>query len=366
MLYKQVHEALRSEIRDGLHPVGERLPSESELIARFEVSSITLRRALDLLKTEGYVSRRPRVGTVVVSADPAPTPLAADGTHRLVGCVVTNFDDTFGSRVVEGLLDHSATAVHVALERSQGDPVREDELLRSLVDAGVHGIALLPSSSEYIPPAILELVTRRFPVVILDRSYEGIPLSAIVSDNFGGSQAATEHLFELGHREIGFVSASSHVSTSDDRRTGYVQAHAERHIPLAPSRELRDLGSTVPGSTVPIADDIARLERFVAERGSTTAYLVAEYNIALMLREACTRLGLSVPGDVSIVCFDHPAADFDTSLFRFTHVRQDQHGMGRAALEQLTAQIADRSDIRRTVLPTTLVPGASTAPPASA
>jgi DNA-binding LacI/PurR family transcriptional regulator len=364
MLYKQVHETLRDEIRAGEHPVGERLPGEAELIERFAVSSITLRRALDLLKTEGYVTRRPRVGTTVVSADPGPAPAATvDAGHRLVGFVVTNFDDTFGSRVVEGLLDHSDAALHVALERSQGDPDREDELIRSLVDGGAHGLVVLPGSSEYIPPAVLELVTQRFPVVIIDRSYDGVPLSAVVSDNPGGAKAATEHLFELGHRRIGFVSSASHVTTSDDRRDGFVQAHAERRIPLDPARELRTLGSTTPGSTTPLEDDIAALEGLLRERDGTTAYLVSEYNLALLLREAARRLGLDVPGDVSIACFDHPALAFDPSAFRFTHVRQDQHGMGRAAIEQLEQQLRDRSAVRRTVLPTELVLGDSTAAP---
>ncbi|BDZ50294.1 hypothetical protein GCM10025867_25350 [Frondihabitans sucicola] len=72
MLYRQVYDALRDEIRAGLPAVGERLPSEVELTERFDVSVITVKHALDLLRREGYITRRPRVGTLVVSADPAP------------------------------------------------------------------------------------------------------------------------------------------------------------------------------------------------------------------------------------------------------------------------------------------------------
>lgn len=363
MLYKHVHETLRQEIRDGVHPVGERLPSEAELTSRFAVSSITLRRALDLLRTEGYVIRRPRLGTVVVSAEPVAPDETPDTGRLLIGCVITNFDETFGSRVLEGLLDDAASDAHLVLKRSRGSAELENEHVRALVQAGVHGLIVLPSSTEFIPPTVLELVTQRFPVVVLDRRYDGVPLSAVHSDNFGGAKLATEHLFGLGHRRVGFVASDIHLTTTDDRRNGWVHAHAAAHIPLPRGAEYRAVEATVPGREVPPEADIERLKEFVASDPQTTGYVVAEYNIAVMLREACRRLGREVPGDVSIVCFDHPDAVFDRGLFRFTHVAQDQYGMGAHAMRQVRAQIADRDAIRKDVLPTTVVPGASAAAP---
>ncbi len=252
---------------------------------------------------------------------------------------------------------------HVIFKRSGGDLAEEDACIRSLVDAGVEGLVLLPSSSEYIPPAALELVARRFPLVILDRLFDGIPVSAVCSDNLGGGRAATEHLLELGHRTIGFVGSSSHVSSSDDRRNGYIHAHATNHLPLENRAELQTIESTVPGSTDTVEDDIDKLIGFVREHPDITGYVAAEYNIALMLREACSRLGLSIPGDVSVVCFDHPDAFFDTGLFRFTHIRQAQTELGARGIALLQQQIRSALTVDKVVLPTELVLGASTAPP---
>jgi DNA-binding LacI/PurR family transcriptional regulator len=360
ILYKRVYEELRAAIRAGEYPVDTRLPSEAELTEKFSVSPITLKRALDLLRIDGYIVRRPRLGTVVVSTNPSPAPEARDTRRPLIGCVITNFDDTFGTRVVEGLLDEAATDAHVIVKRSLGDLQLEDEVIRSLVDAGISGLVLLPSTSEYIPPAALELVMKKFPVIILDRSFDGIPVSAVSSDNFAGAKNATEYLFELGHTRVGLVMSSSHVSTNADRRNGYVHAHASHHMPLDPSREFASVGSTAPGSTETIDSDIENLMRFVESDPTTTAFFATEYNIALLLSEACRRLGKSIPGDVSIVCFDHPDASFDRGLFRYTHVAQDQSRMGARAAEQVLAQIADRDGIDKSSLETRLVLGQST------
>lgn len=360
ILYKRVYEELRNAIRAGEYPVDTRLPSESELTEKFSVSPITLKRALDLLRIDGYIVRRPRIGTVVVSTNPSPAPPARDSTRPLIGCVITNFDDTFGTRVLEGLIEEAGTDAHVIVKRSHGNLTLEDEAIRSLVDAGISGLVLLPSTSEYIPPAALELVMRKFPVVILDRSFEGIPVSAVASDNFTGAKEATELLFELGHTHVGLITSSSQVSTNADRRNGYVHAHAAFHMPLDATREFSAIGSTVPGSTDTSDTDIENLMRFVEADRSTSAFFVTEYNIALLLSEACRRLGLGIPDDVSIVCFDHPDAFFDRGLFRYSHVAQDQEGMGARAASQVLLQIVDRDAIDKSVLDTRLVPGQST------
>ena len=63
--YQQVYVALRGWIADGTLKAGSRLPTEPELCVAFEVSRITVRRAVDDLVSEGLVSRRQGSGTFV-------------------------------------------------------------------------------------------------------------------------------------------------------------------------------------------------------------------------------------------------------------------------------------------------------------
>jgi GntR family transcriptional regulator len=61
--YQTVREALRDEIAAGLYRDGVRLPTESELVARYGVSRQTVRRAFVDLVAEGVVYRVPGRGT---------------------------------------------------------------------------------------------------------------------------------------------------------------------------------------------------------------------------------------------------------------------------------------------------------------
>ncbi|CAH1658626.1 MAG: GntR family transcriptional regulator [Chelatococcus sp.] len=62
-IYWRVYQVLREEICEGLYPHKELMPSESALAERFATSRITVRKALELLKSEGYIKTRQGVGT---------------------------------------------------------------------------------------------------------------------------------------------------------------------------------------------------------------------------------------------------------------------------------------------------------------
>lgn len=65
-LYYQLKEILRSWITEGHFNTGEKFPSESELQKYFEVSRITVRRALAELVEEGFLTREQGRGSFVV------------------------------------------------------------------------------------------------------------------------------------------------------------------------------------------------------------------------------------------------------------------------------------------------------------
>ena len=64
-LYHQLMQRLRDEIDRGVYPVGSRIPPEHELEGLYEVSRVTVRRALTELTAEGLLERKQGKGTFV-------------------------------------------------------------------------------------------------------------------------------------------------------------------------------------------------------------------------------------------------------------------------------------------------------------
>lgn len=64
-LYKQIYEALLEQIRVGEYKVGEKIPSEEQLTKLYEVSRVTVRKALTQLVNESVLVKRHGKGTFV-------------------------------------------------------------------------------------------------------------------------------------------------------------------------------------------------------------------------------------------------------------------------------------------------------------
>ena len=69
--YKHASSILLERLKDGRYPVGGRMPTEDELAQQFDVSRVTIRRALDILVQDGFLARKQGSGYRVLTLSPA-------------------------------------------------------------------------------------------------------------------------------------------------------------------------------------------------------------------------------------------------------------------------------------------------------
>ena len=68
--YRDIAGRLQKEIRLGRTDVGDLLPTETELMARYSASRQTVREALRILMDQGLIVRRAGLGSVVIASEP--------------------------------------------------------------------------------------------------------------------------------------------------------------------------------------------------------------------------------------------------------------------------------------------------------
>jgi len=365
-LYRKIHTELREKIVKGEYPPGAKLPSEKELCQQYDTSRITSRRVMEMLADEGLIVRQPGRGSFV--ADPLPEDGQSSSSQvndkKLIGFVITDFSASFGTELISGA--ERTTTSHGAflvLRRSFGVPEKEEKAIEELLQLGVDGLLILPAQAEHFSTKILQLVIDRFPLVLVDRDLKGIAATSVRTDNVAGALCGVRYLLEHGHRHIGLASPPPMESTTiEDRINGFVQAHAEAGVAFDQEHWLQ-VTSTLPGSFYDdnIESDVESIKAHFEKHPELTAVFAIEYNIALLVAEAAKRLGLRIPEDLSIVCFDSP--DVGIEDHRFTHLLQDQEGMGRFAVESLLAMIRGDDAPKKVLLDAKLVEGLSTKSP---
>jgi GntR family transcriptional regulator len=63
--YLQVAAILEAEIKGGKYPKGTRIPTESDLVERFEIARSTARRSITRLRDQGLIVTVPQRGSYV-------------------------------------------------------------------------------------------------------------------------------------------------------------------------------------------------------------------------------------------------------------------------------------------------------------
>lgn len=146
-------------------------------------------------------------------------------------------------------------------------------------------------------------------------------------DQVMGARMATRHLIELGHTEIMHISGPQDWIEAEARMQGF----------------LRELGDADLRTRAPILGDWTASFGYYAglellRYRDFTAVFVGNDQMALGFMHACRELGLSVPGDISIVGFDDipESAHYAPPL---TTVRQNFAEIGRRAVALLLGEL---------------------------
>ncbi|KAA9132965.1 LacI family DNA-binding transcriptional regulator [Microbacterium caowuchunii] len=193
------------------------------------------------------------------------------------------------------------------------------------------------------------------PIVAVDPHTGRAELPTVEADSRGGAREAVDYLVALGHRRIAFVAGRPDLKSSRLRDAGYRESLAVAGIPFDPS--LTRVGF--------YAADTAReaARTLLTQPDPPTAVFAANDLSAIAIIEVAHALGLDVPADLSVVGFDD-VPEASRQALPLTTVRQPMQRIGQTAAGMLTALMAGETlSATHVLLPTRLVPRATTAPP---
>jgi len=230
------------------------------------------------------------------------------GKSRIIGLVVAYLENYFYPEVVEKLSKSlQEQGYHVLIFMASQTAGNIDDVVEEILDYQVDGIvaASVAMGSELSD----RCRSAGVPVVLFNRTQDDDRLSAVTSDNVTGGRKVAEYLVAGGHRKIGYIAGWEGASTQRDRefglRVGLQMAGRSLH-----AREVGDF-------RLPRAQEAAR--RMFAGPDRPDAVFAANDHMAFAVMDVLRfELGLSVPGDVSVVGYDDvpiaawPAYDLTT------------------------------------------------------
>ena len=306
-------------------------PTMADVAKLAGVSAMTVSRVMN---GKGLVreSTRRKVAEAVAALNYTPNQEARNlaGSKPIrVGFLYSNPSAAYLSEFLVGLLSQSGlNNVQLFVEKCDAGE-HEAEQARRLVENGLDGIILPPPlcDSEDVLAAIAEA---NIPAVVVACGLPDERVGAVSIDDYEAAFAMTRHLVHLGHQRIGFVVGHPNQTASARRLEGYRAAIAEQGADDSP--ELVVQGMFTYRSGLDAAEHLLALE----ER--PTAIFASNDDMAAACVAVAHRLGLDVPGDLTVTGFDDTA--LATTIWpELTTVRQPIAGMAREAVQSLVRRV---------------------------
>ncbi|WP_395244314.1 LacI family DNA-binding transcriptional regulator [Agromyces sp. MMS24-K17] len=340
------------------------MPAIGDVARLAGVSKSTASRALT---GRGYVAEetRSRVERAASEIGYIASPAAASlvtGRTKNVGVVIPFVNGWFFGEVLEGIerallaAGYDLTLYNVAPSGPERARVFDFFLARARVDA-VIAVGVDLDGGE-----LAKLDRRDTSVVCLGGRAAGV--ARISVDDRAVGQLAAEHLLHLGHTRIahlaGAGAAARPLSVQGERRHGFLDALAAAGLAPGGRADVSECAMTMPGGYV------AALQLLGRPGPRPTAVVATCDEVAFGILRAAERLGISVPGDLSVIGIDgHEYAE----MFGLTTIEQDPADQGRLAVDVVLrllgeASVPDPLPDSGAPLPTRLVVRASTARPA--
>lgn len=322
---------VKSRLENNELKYGEKLYSENELSAMFNISRQTVRQAVGILEQEGIVERKRGSGTYVIyngNLSRAPT--------MIIGIISTYLDSYIFPSIVKGIDKELArNGYSMQLSFTHNRMERERQALRTMLDKKVDGLIVEPTKSalpNHNVDLYHEVKKKEIPLIFFNSYYTNLPFHHVAMDDFKAGKMAANHLIDMGHKKI------AGIFQADDRQghlrySGYFSALKNAGIAI----EDKHVCWFTTEDISYFSDDYHRYQRALE---GCTAVVCYNDQIAFSLINESLKRGINIPDDLSVMGIDNSeiASMCEIPISSVTHPMER---LGRTVAENILRLIMD-------------------------
>ena len=225
------------------------------------------------------------------------------GRSSLYGLIISDITNPFFPELVKSFEDIAVEhGQEVLVANTNYDPERMKICVRRMLQRRVDGVAIM--TSEMDDHLIEDFSRRNIPLVFLDTGTPSPGVSCVRIDYSAGIDAAVNHLIELGHHRIAFISGPMSLASACMRYKAFMDSTARDHLDNSPNL-IQEGNHRVDGGH-------DAMQRILASGAKPTAVLASNDLTAIGAMGAIAEAGLRIPEDISVVGYD------DIQLSAFT------------------------------------------------
>lgn len=268
-------------------------------MSKSAVSMILNNRPGSRLSAEATERVRAAADQLAYRPNPAAQSLRS-GKTRTVGFISDQVSITrYASSMIVGALAAAKAHGHtVLMAETEGEPGALADAIATMLHQRVDGIVIALMAARMID--VPELPAKTPLVIVNGTTNQGHP--SILPAEADAGTAVAQAVLDAGHRRVGLLGEQDHARTSDPYVTVSIGLRFDAiNATLAAAGVEPDrapLNYWVP------ADAYEATRQLLSDHRDITALIAANDNVAFGAYQAIAELGLTIPGDVSLISFD--------------------------------------------------------------
>jgi LacI family transcriptional regulator len=237
--------------------------------------------------------------------------------------------DPFFNVLMAGMADAASDRNFDLLVASCRNPADELASLERLIRSNRIGGVIITDTRVHDQRVAL-LQKHDFPCVAFGRVAARSRVPCIDVDGKHGVERAVRHLFDLGHRRVGFIGLPAHLTCAQDRLAGYRAAFSTA------GRDVDEQYIAVGGLSE--AEGMAAASRLLSLRARPTAIVACSDVLAFGAMQVIQQSGLRAGKDMALIGFDDIPSAAHTNP-PLTTLRQPIYDIGAQLVDILVSQI---------------------------
>ncbi len=266
-----------------------------------------------------------------------------------IGVIVPEIVHYFFSSVISGIEEVAYDRdFHVMICQSNENYQREVMITKALMRSRVEGILVSVSKNTTDYSHFKMLIDRGIPIVFYDRNCDQIETSSVVVEDYEGAFSATEHLIDIGARNIIQLCGPKSLSIIANRIQGFKDALLSHQLPF--NEEMLVKADTYK-------DGYLATKKILEKPNRPDAIFAVNDLTAIGAMKAVKDAGLTIPDDIAIVGFSDDPTLTEVLDPPLSSVAQPGFEMGKVATELLFMKINGQSGdtVERKILKTKLI-----------
>lgn len=297
-----------------------------------KLAGVSVATVSRVINKKGYVSKESEEAILkaIEMLNYTPSDVArrlAGKKSKTIGLIIPDILNPFFPELARAVEDSANDIGYsVILCNTDNNISKESQYFDMLINKQVDGVII--SSYATTPDALIKVINKGMPVVLIDNEFEGYDIPTVTSNNKVGGKLATEHLIKCGCEKIAHITGSLNVKSIRERYDGYQEVCLEKGIYYP---------NILATTELTLKNGYDKTKEILSKNKDVDGIFAGTDILAIGCYKAVIDMGYKVPEDIKIIGYDGLTAN--TDYLSLSSVAQQIYACGKLSVEVLYNKI---------------------------